>query len=133
VIAEGYATAASIHEATGNPVAVAFSANNLQPVAHALMQRLVTGKLNGCGGAITIAADHDENGTGQKYAIEAAQAVGGNGGDPGRGRRLERHSRAARPGSGARRDRGRHPSRESTDSLKNTGDDREHRGQWHSC
>ena len=76
VIAEGYATAASIHEATGNPVAVAFSANNLQPVAHALMQRLVTGKLNGCSGAITIAADHDENGTGQKYATEAAQAVG---------------------------------------------------------
>ena len=76
VVAEGYATAASIHEATGNPVAVAFSANNLQPVAHAVLQRLVTGKLNGTQ-KILIAADHDENGTGQKFAIEAAQAVGG--------------------------------------------------------
>ena len=77
VIAEGYATAASIREATGNPVAVAFSANNLQPVADALIQSLVTGKLNGCGTQVVIAADHDENGAGQKYAIEAAQAVGG--------------------------------------------------------
>ncbi len=77
VIAEGYATAASIHEATGNPVAVAFSANNLQAAGYALMQRLATGKLNGCSGQIIIAADHDENGTGQKFAIEAAGAVGG--------------------------------------------------------
>ncbi len=35
-IAEGFATAASIHEATGYPVAVAFDAGNLRPVALAL-------------------------------------------------------------------------------------------------
>jgi putative DNA primase/helicase len=39
LIAEGYATAASIHEATGFPVAVAFDAGNLQSVAQALHKR----------------------------------------------------------------------------------------------
>ena len=38
-IAEGYATAASLHEATGFPVAVAFDAGNLQSVAQALKKR----------------------------------------------------------------------------------------------
>ncbi|MGZ4953558.1 MAG: DUF5906 domain-containing protein [Methylobacter sp.] len=36
LIAEGYATAASIHSATGFPIAVAFDAGNLQSVAQAL-------------------------------------------------------------------------------------------------
>jgi putative DNA primase/helicase len=36
LIAEGYATAASVHEATGRPVAVAFDAGNLAKVAQAL-------------------------------------------------------------------------------------------------
>lgn len=36
LIAEGYATAASIHEATHKPVAVAFDAGNLEPVAQEL-------------------------------------------------------------------------------------------------
>lgn len=36
LIAEGYATAASIHEATHKPVAVAFDAGNLEPVAKEL-------------------------------------------------------------------------------------------------
>lgn len=36
LVAEGYATAATIYEATGLPVAVAFDAGNLQPVAQAL-------------------------------------------------------------------------------------------------
>lgn len=36
LVAEGFATAASLHEATGLPVAVAFDANNLLPVAEAL-------------------------------------------------------------------------------------------------
>lgn len=39
VVAEGFATAASIHEATGLAVAAAFSANNLFPVARALRQK----------------------------------------------------------------------------------------------
>lgn len=37
VIAEGYATAASIHEATGHAVAVAFDAGNLRPAALAVI------------------------------------------------------------------------------------------------
>ena len=36
LVAEGYATAASVHEATGRPVAVAFDAGNLAKVAQAL-------------------------------------------------------------------------------------------------
>lgn len=39
LIAEGYATAASLHVATGLPVAVAFDAGNLLPVAEALRKR----------------------------------------------------------------------------------------------
>lgn len=39
LVAEGYATAATLHEATGLPVAVAFDAGNLQPVAEALAKR----------------------------------------------------------------------------------------------
>lgn len=39
LIAEGYATAASLHEATGFPVAVAFDAGNLPSVATALKKR----------------------------------------------------------------------------------------------
>jgi len=38
LIAEGYATAATLHEATGLPVAVAFDCGNLQPVAEALIK-----------------------------------------------------------------------------------------------
>ena len=77
VLAEGYATAASSHEATGSTVAAAFNASNLPEVARALMARMVSGKLNSCSGPLVIAADNDENGTGQEYAIEAARAVGG--------------------------------------------------------
>lgn len=39
LVAEGYATAASLHEATGLPVAVAFDAGNLVPVVAALHKR----------------------------------------------------------------------------------------------
>ena len=39
LVAEGYATAASLFEATGLPVAVAFAAGNLMPVAEALHKR----------------------------------------------------------------------------------------------
>ena len=52
IIAEGYATAASLHEATGLPVAVAFDAGNLGPVAAALRKRYKLAK-------ILIAADDD--------------------------------------------------------------------------
>ena len=39
LVAEGYATAATLYEATGLPVAVAFDAGNLGPVAAALHKR----------------------------------------------------------------------------------------------
>jgi len=39
-IAEGFATGATIHQATGYPVAVAFYASNLEPVAQAIRQKL---------------------------------------------------------------------------------------------
>lgn len=39
LICEGYATAASVHEATGRPVAVAFDCGNLAPVARVLRGR----------------------------------------------------------------------------------------------
>ncbi len=70
VIVEGYATAAAIHEATGDAVAVAFSANNLAPVARALRAKLPSGE-------IIVAGDHDASGTGQRAAEAAARAVGG--------------------------------------------------------
>lgn len=51
-ICEGYATGASIHEATGNPVIVAFDAGNLKPVAERIRARYPQGRL-------VIAADND--------------------------------------------------------------------------
>lgn len=48
LVAEGYATAASLHEATGLPVAVAFDAGNLGPVAQALHKRYKLARLLLC-------------------------------------------------------------------------------------
>jgi putative DNA primase/helicase len=73
VICEGYATGASIHEATGYPVAVAFDAGNLQPAALALRTKYPSA-------ALILAADDDwrteKGNTGIIKATEAAQAVG---------------------------------------------------------
>lgn len=73
VICEGYATAASIHEATGHPVAVAFNAGNLQPVAEAMRAKYPEARL-------IVAADDDqdtEGNPGITKATDAAQAVTG--------------------------------------------------------
>lgn len=73
LIAEGYATAASVHEATGRPVVVAFDANNLKPVAEALYSRIVDY-------AFIFIADDDRKlnvNIGLEKAKEAAEAVGG--------------------------------------------------------
>lgn len=70
VIAEGYATGASVHMATGLPVAVAFDAGNLLPVARALRAKFP--RL-----AIILAADNDASTVGFLKATEAAQAVNG--------------------------------------------------------
>lgn len=69
-IAEGYATAASIHAATGHAVAVAFNAGNLEPVARALRAQFPEMPIVLCG-------DLDQSGAGQAKAREAANAVGG--------------------------------------------------------
>lgn len=71
-IAEGFATGASIHEATGYPVAVAFNAANLEPVAKAMRDKSPNLVLILC-------ADDDyrtESNPGLTKATEAARAVG---------------------------------------------------------
>ncbi len=70
-VTEGYATGASVYEATDHAVAIAFSASNLRPVAEALRSKL------GSDVRIIIAADNDESGVGQRAAEDAARAVGG--------------------------------------------------------
>ena len=73
VIAEGYATAASVHEATGRPVACAFDAHNLRPVAEALRRKYPDAK-------IVIASD-DDRAKGCTVSLvnaaDTAKAVGG--------------------------------------------------------
>jgi phage/plasmid primase-like uncharacterized protein len=72
-IAEGYATAASVHQATGHAVAVAFDAGNIEPVARALRAKYLDLQ-------IIVCAD-DDSGTpgnpGRTKATTAALAVGG--------------------------------------------------------
>ncbi len=82
LLAEGYATGASLNMATGKAVAVAFDAGNLEPVARKLREKYPNA-------AITICADNDHQHTrrtsegtelwnkGVALAQEAAQAVGG--------------------------------------------------------
>lgn len=72
LICEGYATGASLHEATGYPAAVAFNAGNLGAVAEALRAKFP--EL-----ALILAADDDwrtEGNSGMTKATEAARAVG---------------------------------------------------------
>ena len=72
-IAEGFATGASIHEATGYAVAVAFDCGNLFPVAKALRERFPDIRL-------VLCADDDYQAPGNPgltKAWEAALAVGG--------------------------------------------------------
>ena len=69
-IAEGFATAASINEATGLPVAIAFNAGNLKSTAIAVRN------IVGLKCAITICADLDNSETGEIKANEAAKEVG---------------------------------------------------------
>lgn len=70
VVAEGFATAASIREATGYSVAVAFDAGNLKPAAGTLRSRFPKA-------ALVVAGDHDPSGVGQTKARKAAAAVSG--------------------------------------------------------
>ncbi|MCR4305131.1 MAG: PriCT-2 domain-containing protein [Gallionella sp.] len=67
-IAEGFATGASIHEATGHAVVVAFDAGNLRKTAALLRAKYPDV-------VIVLCADDDE--AGRRNASEAAQAVSG--------------------------------------------------------
>ena len=73
LLAEGYATGASIHEATGFPVAVAFDAGNLQPVAEALRKKYRRTKILVCGDDDFLTRGNP----GVTAASTAAMAVGG--------------------------------------------------------
>ncbi len=75
LIAEGYATAASVHEATGRPVAVAFDAGNLANVARELRELHPAA-------SILVCADDDREteartgkNPGRAGAVTAARAV----------------------------------------------------------
>ncbi|GLT22837.1 hypothetical protein GCM10007933_22980 [Zoogloea oryzae] len=97
-VAEGYATAASIHLATGWPVAVAFDAGSLEAVARALHQAHPAacfilcadddafGECFACQAPVRVAdgdtcpacgQPHKRRNAGQLRAQEAARAVGG--------------------------------------------------------
>lgn len=72
IVCEGFATGASIHEATGRPVAVAFDAGNLEPVCKALRKAWPNT-------ALIVAADDDhltDGNPGQTKAKASALAVG---------------------------------------------------------
>lgn len=70
-VAEGFATAATINEATGSNCIVAYSASNLVPVVEALREQF------GSQQEIVIVADNDNSGIGQKYADQASAKFGG--------------------------------------------------------
>lgn len=70
-LCEGVATAISIHDATGAPVVVAFSANNLPPAGKAVRDAV------GPATTMVVVADNDVSGTGQREAQRAAELIGG--------------------------------------------------------
>jgi phage/plasmid primase-like uncharacterized protein len=75
LLCEGFATGASLHEATGYPTVCAFSAGNLSPVAHALRQQCLSA-------LIVLAGDNDIRddetpNVGLDAATAAANAMGG--------------------------------------------------------
>jgi putative DNA primase/helicase len=73
LVAEGFATAASLHKSTGHCVFVAFDAGNLKPVAKAIRDKVKTA-------TIVLCADNDRftaGNPGRTRARQAAAAVGG--------------------------------------------------------
>ena len=65
-LCEGYATGASVYEATGRPVVVAFFGSNMKAVAEALKGRL----------KLTVVADNDDKGKGTNPGKAYAEATG---------------------------------------------------------
>lgn len=97
LVAEGYATAATLHESSGLPVVVAFDAGNLQPVAEAIKKAYRGAKIlvcadddyiqkcKACGESTPVAdpvcakcgEEHGQINPGVTAAKNAAHAVGG--------------------------------------------------------
>ena len=77
LIAEGYATAASLYEATGHPVAVAFDAGNLGHVAKALRNQYPAALLVLCGDDDAQTFAQSGHNPGRDKATGAARAVRG--------------------------------------------------------
>ena len=70
-VAEGYATAATIHEISGRPCVIAYSANNLPEIVGQLRD------IHGQTREIVIVADNDTSGVGRNKADEASAKHGG--------------------------------------------------------
>lgn len=68
-VAEGFATAASIHEATGQPCIVTYSASNIPLTVERLRAKDKSRD-------IVIVADNDSSGVGQNYADQASAKYG---------------------------------------------------------
>jgi putative DNA primase/helicase len=77
LVAEGYATAASLHQATGRPVAVAFDAGNLAPVAKALHQAHPAALIVLCGDDDADTHARTGHNPGRDKATAATRAVQG--------------------------------------------------------
>ena len=77
LVAEGYATAASIHEATGRPVAVAWDAGNLVHVVRALRGRYPAARIAVCGDDDADTAGRTGKNPGRLKATEAARLARG--------------------------------------------------------
>ena len=77
LVAEGYATAASLHEATGRPVAVAFDAGNLAHVAKALRTLYPAALLVLCGDDDMQTFARAGSNPGRDKATAAARSVRG--------------------------------------------------------
>jgi len=69
-VAEGFATAATIHETTGRPCVAAYSASSLVPVTGIMRE------MYGATQDIVIVADNDKSGVGQKSADQASAKFG---------------------------------------------------------
>ncbi len=77
VLAEGYATASTVHEVAGHPVAVAFDSGNLPEVAKALRRLYPAARLLVAGDDDKATEERTGKNPGRIKARAAARAVGG--------------------------------------------------------
>lgn len=77
LVAEGYVTSASVHQATGRPVAVAFDAGNLAPVCKTLRNQFPAALIVVCGDDDKATKARTGTNPGRIKATAAALAVGG--------------------------------------------------------